>query len=159
MNPMPPQVHYSPQGHNDVSPYLIVKDAARALEFYKQAFGATELFSMPHANGKIMHAEIKIGDTVIMLADEAPEMGARSPDAYGGSPVMLHVYVPDVDARVQQAVAAGAKIVRPVQDEFYGNRSGGLQDPFGHVWHFATQKEILTLEQIAERAAALPKKH
>lgn len=143
-----------PEGYHSVTPYLIVKDAARAIEFYKKAFGATELLRFPDPSGKVGHAEIKIGDSPIMMADEFPEKGARSPQSFGGSPVLIHLYVEDVDARVRQAVAAGAKLVRPVEDQFYGDRSGGVEDPFGYVWYLATHKEDLTPEEMRRRAAA-----
>jgi PhnB protein len=115
-----------------------MKGAAGALEFYGNAFGATERFRHSGPDGRIGHAAITIGDSVIMLADEHPEVGTRGPRAYGGSPVMLHVYVEDIDAIARQAIAAGAKVVRPVQDQFYGDRSGSFEDPFGHVWPVAT---------------------
>ena len=141
-----------PDGHPAVSPYLIVNGAASALAFYGKAFGATERFRHSGPDGRIGHAEITIGDSVIMLADEHPEVGARGPGAYGGSPVMLHVYVEDVDAVARQAIAAGAKVVRPVQDQFYGDRSGSFEDPFGHVWHVATHVEDVSAEELSERA-------
>lgn len=141
-----------PDGHPAVSPYLIVNGAASALAFYGKAFGATERFRHSGPDGRIGHAEITIGDSVIMLADEHPEVGARGPGAYGGSPVMLHVYVEDVDAIARQAIAAGAKVVRPVQDQFYGDRSGSFEDPFGHVWHVATHIEDVSAEELSERA-------
>src|ERR1700732_237560 len=127
-----------PDGYHSVTPYLIVKGAAQAIEFYKKAFGATELMRMPQPGGKVGHAEIKIGDSPIMLADEFPEMGARSPQALGGSPVRIAPCGADVDALASQAVAAGAKVVRPVKDQFYGDRSGTFTDPFGHIWTIAT---------------------
>src|SRR3954469_16886250 len=130
-----------PEGYHSVTPYLIVDDAARALEFYKNAFGAVELMRMPAPNGRIGHAEIRIGDSPVMLADESPQMNARSARAIGGSPVSLMVYVEDVDARVAQAVAAGATLVRPVANQFYGDRTGGVEDPFGYHWHIATHVE------------------
>src|SRR4051794_11497009 len=140
-----------PDGYHTVTPYLIVKDAAGALDFYKKAFGATELMRMTGPGGKVGHAEIRIGDSPIMLADEFPEMGFSSPQTLGGSPVGIVLYVPDVDALSSQAVAAGAKVVRPVQDQFYGDRSGTLSDPYGHVWTLSTHKEDLTPEQIEQR--------
>jgi PhnB protein len=140
-----------PDGYHTATPYLIVKGAARALDFYKKAFGATESMRMPGPEGKVMHAEIKIGDSTIMLADEFPEMGARSPQALGGSPVSILLYVEDVDARFNQAVAAGATIQRPVKDQFYGDRSGTLVDPFGHMWSIATHKEDLSPEEMDKR--------
>lgn len=144
-----------PDGYHSVTPYLCVKDAARAIEFYKQAFGATERILMADPGGRIGHAEIKIGDALIMLADEFPEMGFLSPETTGGSPVMLHLYVKDVDAFFNQAVAAGAKAQRPVEDQFYGDRAGKLADPFGHVWYIATHKEDVSPEEMKRRAAAL----
>lgn len=146
-----------PDGYHTVTPYLILNDAAGALAFYKKAFGATELVRMPGPGGKIMHAEIKIGDSPIMLADEFPEMGARSPQAYGGTPVSLALYVEDVDARVDQAVAAGATVRRPVADQFYGDRSGTVEDPFGHVWTLSTHKEDVSPEEMQRRIAAFMK--
>jgi PhnB protein len=143
-----------PKGYHTATPYLIVKDAARAIEFYKKAFGAMELMRMPGAGGKIGHAEIKIGDSPIMLADEVPGMGFRSPESIGGSPVSILLYVEDVDAVFNEAVAAGAKVQRPVADQFYGDRSGGVTDPFGHVWYIATHKEDVSPEEMKKRAAA-----
>jgi PhnB protein len=142
-----------PEGHHTVSPYLIVDGGARALDFYKKAFGATELFRMEAPGGKIGHAEIKIGDSVVMLADVHAEMQAHDPHHYKGSPVSLHVYVEDVDKVAKQATAAGATVKRPVQDQFYGDRSGSFEDPFGHTWHISTHKEDLTPEEIGRRAA------
>jgi PhnB protein len=143
-----------PEGYHSVTPYLAVDGAARAIEFYKQAFGATEVMRMAAPGGKIGHAEIRIGDSRIMLADEYPDMGFRSPKAYGGSPVGLHLYVEDVDAVARQAVAAGAREVRPVKDQFYGDRTGSFEDPFGHVWHIATRKEELSPDELKRRAVA-----
>ena len=143
-----------PDGYHTATPYLIIKDAASAIEFYKKAFGATELLRMAGPDGKVMHAEIKIGDSPIMIADEFPEMGARSPQSLGGSPVNIYLYVEDVDALFSQAIAAGAKVLMPVKDQFYGDRSGGVTDPFGHVWYIATHKEDLTPDEIRQRAAA-----
>jgi PhnB protein len=140
-----------PDGYHTVTPYLIVHDAAKALEFYKKALGAQELFRMPMPNGRIGHAEIRIGDSIVMLADEFPEMGVRSATAYGGTPVGMCLYVEEVDARFQQAVAAGATVERPVQDQFYGDRSGTVVDPFGHKWTIATHKEDLTPEEMGRR--------
>ena len=143
-----------PEGYHTVTPYLIVNDAARALEFYRQAFGATETYRMTDKSGRVGHAEIKIGDSHIMLADEHPEIGARSPQSFGGSPISLLIYVEDVDALVSQAVQAGAKLTRPVADQFYGDRTGGVEDPFGHVWYIATHVEDVAPEELERRAAA-----
>ena len=143
-----------PEGYHTATPYLIVKDGARAIEFYKKAFGATELMRMADPSGKIGHAEIKIGDSPIMLADEVTEMGYRSPQSLGGSPVSILLYVEDVDAVFSQAVAAGAKVQRPVKDQFYGDRIGGVTDPFGHAWYIATHKEDVSPEEMRKRAAA-----
>ena len=143
-----------PEGYHTATPYLIIKDAARAIEFYKKAFGATELMRMAQPDGRIGHAEIRIGDSPIMLADEFPEMGHRSPQSLGGSPVSILLYVEDVDALFNQAVSAGAKVQKPVQDQFYGDRIGGVTDPFGHVWYIATHKEEVSPEEMRKRAAA-----
>lgn len=143
-----------PDGYYTATAYLIVKDAARAIEFYKKAFGATEMVRMADPSGKVGHAEIKIGNSPIMLADEFPEMGIRSPESFGGSPVSIVLYVEDVDKRFRQAIAAGAKEVRPLQDQFYGDRSGTLTDPFGHTWTIATHKEDLSPEEISKRFEA-----
>jgi PhnB protein len=142
-----------PEGYHSVTPYLIIRDAAAALDFYKRAFGATELMRLDHG-GKVGHAEIQLGDSRIMLADEFPEMGAVSPQSLGGTPVGICLYVPNVDALFQQAVAAGGKVERALQNQFYGDRSGTIIDPFGHKWTIATHIEDLTPEQINERMAA-----
>jgi PhnB protein len=141
-----------PEGYHSVTPYLVVDGAAGAIEFYKKVFDATEVMRMPAPGGKVGHAEIRIGDSLVMLADEYPDMGARGPRAFGGSPVTLHLYVADVDAVARQAVAAGAKERRPVRDEFYGDRTGTFEDPFGHVWHVATRKEDLAPDELKRRA-------
>jgi PhnB protein len=143
-----------PEGYHSVTPYLIVKGAAKAIEFYKQAFGATETLRMAQPDGRIGHAELKIGDSTIMLADEFPEIDARSPESLGGTPVMIHLYVEDVDAVAKNASSAGARELRPVQDQFYGDRSGMFADPFGHKWNISTHKEDLTDEEVRKRAAA-----
>ena len=148
-----------PDGYHTVTPYLIIKDAARALEFYKQAFGATELMCFTAPDGRVMHAEIRIGDSAIMLADECPQMGARGPQSLGGSGVGLLLYVTDVDALAAQAVAAGATVVRPVKDQFYGDRSGTVADPFGHKWTIATHKEDVSPEEMRRRSEAFLKQH
>jgi PhnB protein len=146
-----------PEGYHTVTPYLIVHDAAKALEFYKKAFSATELVRMPGPGGRVMHAEIKIGDSMIMLADENPEWGAKSAQTIGGSPIGLCLYVKDVDALAKQAVAAGAKEVKPVQDQFYGDRSGTFSDPFGLQWTIATHKEDVSPEEMKKRMDAMMK--
>jgi PhnB protein len=143
-----------PDGYPRAMPYLIVDGAAKALDFYKQVFEAKERMRMPAPQGKVGHAEITIGDSVIMLADEHPEMDARAPRAFGGSPVSIMVYVPDVDATVKTAVAAGAKVTRPVEDMFYGDRTGTIEDPFGHRWHVATHIEDVSPEEMERRVAA-----
>jgi len=144
-----------PDGYHTAPPYLIVQNATAAIEFYKRAFGATELMRLTDPRGKVGHAEIKIGDSPIMLADEMPEMGFRSPQSIGGAGVSLLLYVEDVDTRFRQATGAGAKALRPVQDQFYGDRSGTLEDPFGHVWTLATHTEDVSMEEINRRAEAL----
>jgi PhnB protein len=146
-----------PDGYHTVTPYLIVKGAASAIDFYKKAFGALERMRMEGPNGTVHHAEIEIDGSAVMLADEFPDMGFRSPKSLGGAGVSLHFYVNNVDSRFDQAVAAGAKTLRPVQDQFYGDRSGTLEDPFGHVWTISTHKEDLPPEEIRKRAEAFMK--
>ena len=143
-----------PEGFEGATPYLSIKGAAEAIEFYKKAFGATETMRLAGPDGRIGHAEIKIGKANIMLADEHPEIGFLSPRTLGGSPVAIHIYVEDVDTLAAQAEAAGAKVRRAVADQFYGDRSGQFEDPFGHVWNFATRKEDLSSEEMQRRAAA-----
>jgi PhnB protein len=140
-----------PEGYHTATPYLIVQGAARAIDFYKSAFGATELMRMPGPGGCIMHAEIKIGDSPIMLADENPAHGAKSPHSFGGSPVGMMIYVTDVDTVFNQAVAAGAKVERPVQNQFYGDRSGTVRDPFGHQWTVGTHIEDVPSDEMMRR--------
>jgi PhnB protein len=148
-----------PAGYHSVTPYLVIKGAASALDFYKRAFGATETMRMADPKGRIGHAEIRLGDSTIMLADEFPEMGAVSPQSLGGTPVSILLYVEDVDARFNKAVAAGAKVLKPLQDQFYGDRSGTLQDPFGHQWTIATHIEDVPPEEMRKRAEAAMKQH
>jgi len=143
-----------PEGFEGATPYLSIQGAAAAIEFYKKAFGATETTRMTSPDGRIGHAEIKIGKAHIMLADEHPEIGFLSPKTLGGSPVGIHVYVEDVDALAAKAEAAGAKVRRPVADQFYGDRTAQFEDPFGHTWHFATHKEDVSPEEMQKRAAA-----
>ena len=144
-----------PDGYHTATPYLIIEGAADAIEFYKQAFGAVELFRMPGPDGKIGHAEIKIGDSPIMLADAYPDMGYKGPKSLGGSPVSLMIYVEDVDTVFKRAVDAGATVKEAVSDKFYGDRMGTLIDPFGHVWHVSTHKEDVSVAEMEKRAAAL----
>jgi PhnB protein len=144
-----------PDGYRGATPYLCCKDASRAIEFYVEAFGATELMRMAQPDGRIGHAEIRIGEAPIMLADEFPEIGVRSPQAIGGSPVTIHLYVEDVDAIATRAVARGATLVRPVEDQFYGDRNCKLEDPFGHFWMISTHKEDVAPEEMKKRAAKL----
>jgi PhnB protein len=143
-----------PDGYHTVTPYLIVKGGAQAIDFYKQAFGATEVARVPGPGGKIMHAEIGIGDSRVMLADEFPERGIHAPGPERSS-VSIMLYVNDVDAVAKQAVAAGAKIVRPVENQFYGDRTGTLSDPFGHTWHVGTHVEDVSPEEMKKRMAAM----
>jgi PhnB protein len=143
-----------PEGYHSVTPYLILSGASDAIAFYKRVLGAEEVMRLADPGGKVHHAEISIGDSRIMLADEHPEIQALSPKTVGGSPVSIHLYVEDVDRAVERAVAAGAKLVRPVADQFYGDRVGGIEDPFGYRWFIATHKEDLTIDEIRRRAAA-----
>jgi len=151
---MSTEVKPIPDGYHSVNPYLIFSGASDAIAFYKKALGAEEVMRMDGPGGKIHHAEIRIGDSRIMLADEHPEIQALSPKTIGGSPVSIHLYVENVDAAVERAVAAGAKLIRPVADQFYGDRTGGIEDAFGYRWFIATHKEDLTMEEIRRRAAA-----
>lgn len=141
-----------PDGYTSVTPYLVLNDAAAAIEFYKKAFGAKELFRMPMGN-RIGHAEILIGNSRIMLADEHPEMQTYSAKHYNGSPISLMVYVEDVDASAEQAVAAGATVKRPVQNQFYGDRSGNFLDPYGYLWTISTHVEDVSSEEMTRRMA------
>jgi PhnB protein len=146
-----------PEGYRTATPYLIIKGAAEAIEFYKRAFGATEMLRMADPQGRVGHAEIRIGDSVMMLADEHPAMGYRGPRALGGSSVSILLYLEDVDAVFERAVRAGAKALRPVANQFYGDRSGTLEDPFGHVWTIATHVEDVPPEEMRRRAEAAMK--
>ena len=146
------KVEYIPKGYNTVTPYLIIKGAAKAIEHYKNVFAATVVVRMDGPDGQVGHAELQIGDSRIMLADENPSMGNRSAESIGASPVSLYVYIPDCDKVVEKAVAGGAKILKPVQDQFYGDRSGFIQDPFGHLWGVATHKEDVSAKEMEERA-------
>lgn len=146
-----------PEGYHSITPYLIIDGASEAIEFYRKVLGATEIMRMPAPGGKIAHAEIQIGDSRVMLADEHLEMGARGPRTVGGTSVMIHVYLENVDEVAERAEEAGAKMVRPLQDQFYGDRSGMFVDPFGHGWAIATHTEDVCGEDLARRAAEMGK--
>lgn len=148
-----------PPGYEAVVPYLIVQGAAAAIDYYKKAFGAKEVMRMPGPDGKIGHADLIIGGGHVMLADESPQMGHRGPTSFGGSPVSLCLYADDVDSVVKQAVAAGGTLTRPVADQFYGDRTGGLTDPFGHIWFVITHVEDVSNEEMEKRAAAMAQAH
>ena len=147
------KVSYIPKGYNSVTPYLIVKGAAQAIDYYKKVFGATEVMRMPGPDGKIGHAELKIGDSNVMLADENPSMGLGHTSAatIGGSPISLYVYLPNVDDVIKRATTEGAKILKPVEDQFYGDRTGFIQDPFGHLWGVATHIEDVAPKDMEAR--------
>jgi PhnB protein len=144
-----------PQAYRGATPYLCCRHAADALRFYETAFGATEGYRLADPSGKVGHAEIRIGDAVIMLSDEFPDLGVRCPLALGGTPVTLHVYVEDVDALASRAIAAGAKVLRPVENQFYGDRTVKLEDPFGHAWIFASHVDDIGEKEIRERAVKM----
>ena len=145
-----------PKGYHSVTPYLIVDGAAKAIEFYKKAFGAKIGLKMEQPDGKkIGHAELKIGDSMIMLADECPDAKTRSPKAYGGAAVGFHLYVKDVDKVVARAVAAGAKLIKPIENMFYGDRCGRVEDQYGHQWHISTHVEDVSTREQKKRAAQL----
>jgi len=148
---------YIPKDYNSVTPYLVIKGAAQAIEYYKRVFGATEHVRMNSPDGKVGHAELKIGNSFIMLADENPSMGPGHTSAatIGASPVSLYVYLPDVDHVIQRASAEGAKILKPVQTQFYGDRNGFIQDPFGHLWGIATHVEDVSPTEMEERMRKL----
>jgi PhnB protein len=143
-----------PDGYPRVTPYLIIDGASSAIDFYRSVLGATERMRMPSPDGRVGHAELEIGDSLIMLADEFPEMEARSPKTVGGTPVSLHVYVEDADSVFDRAIQAGARALQPVEDKFYGDRSGQFEDPFGHQWNVATHVEDVPPDEMAARAAA-----
>jgi PhnB protein len=148
-------LHSIPPGYTSVTPYLIVDDTRNAIRFYQQAFGAQEVMRLDGPNEKIWHAEIQIGNARIMLADEFAEMGIHCPKTLGGAGISLLVYVDDVDRVFAQALAIGATRIRPVQDQFYGDRSGMLRDPYGHIWSIATHQEDLSNDEIRNRSLAL----
>ncbi len=152
---MAEKVEPVPHGYQSVTPYLIVTDGEAALAFYTAAFGAAESMRISSPDGKIGHAEFRVAGSTVMLAEEYPDMDCYSPLKYGGTPVSLALYVPNVDELVAQAVKAGAELVRPVEDKFYGDRMGSLKDPFGHIWHVATHIEDVSPEEMQKRAAAL----
>jgi PhnB protein len=141
-----------PDGYHTVTPYLIVKNAGSAIEFYKKAFGAVELFRMPGPDGRVMHAEIRIGDSPIMMADEFPDMGCLGPLSRGGPTSSILLYVPDVDALAKQVEAAGAKVIKPLANQFYGDRSATYSDPFGHQWTIATHVEDVSAAELKKRS-------
>lgn len=143
-----------PDGYPRITPYLCIDGASDAIEFYGKVLGATERMRMPAPGGKVGHAELQIGDSLIMLSDEFPEMGVRNPKSIGGTPVTISVYVENVDQVFDAAVQAGANALRPVEDQFYGDRSGQFEDPFGHRWSVATHVEDVPPEEMEERAAA-----
>lgn len=153
----PKKVKAIPAGYNAITPYLAIQGAADAIEFYKKVFGALEVMRMPGPQGKLGHVEIKVGDSKIMLADESEQMNFRSPKAHGGTPVHIHVYVKDVDATVAKAIESGARMMRQVQDMFYGDRTGSIEDPFGHLWHISTHIRDVTMEEMKRGAEAMAK--
>jgi PhnB protein len=142
-----------PQGYHSITPYLVVRGAAQAIEYYKKVFGATETVRMNGPDGKIGHAELKIGDSIIMLADENPQRGQgfTSATTIGNSPISLYIYLPNVDQVIERASTEGAKVLRPAEDQFYGDRSGFIQDPFGHLWGIATHVEDVSPQEMKER--------
>jgi len=149
------KVNPIPQGYNTATPYLHVRNAVNAIEFYKKAFGAKEVMRMPGPGEKIMHAEIQIGNSRIMLSDEFPEMNAHSPQSLGGTATGIHLYVEDADTVFKQAVTAGAQIVRPLENQFYGDRLGTIKDPFGHIWSVSTHIEDVSIQEMQKRSASM----
>ena len=137
-----------PEGYHSVTPHMVIRDCIKALEFYKNAFDAKQLSLTQGPDGKVMHASIKIGDSIIMMSDEFPDFGSVSPEKLGGSPMGLHIYVPDVDASFERAVKAGAQVEMPVMDQFWGDRYGRLRDPFGHKWSIATHTKDLSMDEM-----------
>jgi PhnB protein len=144
-----------PEGYHSVTPYLIVRDAAKAIEFYAQAFGAVELLRLPMPDGSVAHAEVKIGDSPVMFGEENPAWGSKSPQALGGTPAGLCIYVEDCDAVFNRAVTAGATVMKPLADQFYGDRSGTVIDPFGHQWTVATHIEDVSPADMKTRMDAM----
>lgn len=153
---MPGKVNPIPDGYTSVTPYLICDDASAAIEFYRRAFGALELVRMPMPDGKVAHAEMQVGNARIMLSDESPEWGTKSPRTLGGSSSGIVLYVDDADAVTAAAIAAGATVKRPIQDQFYGDRSASVTDPFGHEWNISTHIEDVSEEEMQRRMAAMP---
>ena len=145
---MPTPVKAIPHGYHTITPHLLVREAAKAIDFYKKAFGAEELMRLPGPGGKIMHAELRIGDSAVMLGDEMPEHGCKGPQSYGGSPVSFYLYFENVDAAWKRAVDAGGKTKMPLADMFWGDRTGQIEDPFGHLWSLAQHIKDLTPEEI-----------
>jgi PhnB protein len=143
-----------PEGYHNITPYLFVRGAVSAIDFYKSVFGATEVVRMMGTNGKVMHAELKIGDSIVMLADENPPTGVMSPQTVGGYSVGMHLYVEHVDAVIEKAVESGARLLRPIKNQFYGDRSGSLLDPFGHMWSVATHVEDVAPDEMRKRMTA-----
>ena len=142
---------FIPEGYHSVTPYLYVRGAAQALEFFKRAFNATELFRMPMPDGRLGHSEFRIGDSILMMADELPDSGVKGPQTLGGTSIGIALYVEDCDALFRRAVEAGAKVERPLADQFYGDRSGTVIDPFGHKWTIATHIEDVTPAEMDQR--------
>lgn len=155
---MDAKVSYIPEGYHTLTPYLFIKGASEAIEFYKKAFNAVEVLRLSGPDGKIGHAEITIGNSRIMLSEENPKMGALSPKTVGGCPFLLHLYVPDIDSLFAQALAAGAKQTKPIANQFYGDRCGGLEDPYGFSWYLATHIEDVSPEEMNRRAAEWARK-
>lgn len=151
------KVQAIPKGYNAVTPYLAIQGAAAAIDFYKKVFGAMELMRMPGPAGKLGHVEIKVGDSKVMLADESEQMNFLGPKARGGTPVHIHLYVKDVDATVARAVEMGAKMMREVQDMFYGDRTAAIEDPFGHFWHVSTHIRDVSMKEMQRVAEEMMK--
>ena len=154
---MPAKAKKIPEGFHTLTPHLMIREAAKAIEFYKKAFGAKEVYRMPGPEGSesVLHAELLIGSSKLLLADDCPEMGRKSPTALGGSPVMIHIYVEDADSFFKKAVEAGATVTMPLENMFWGDRYGTLQDPFGHHWGVGTHLEDVSPAEMQKRAAAL----